>query len=67
MQRVRDAGLEDRITLLQKDYRDLDGQYDKLVSIEMIEAVGYEYLPEFFQTCCALLKPSLKPAMNRSP
>jgi cyclopropane-fatty-acyl-phospholipid synthase len=54
--RVREAGLEDRITLLKRDYRDLEGSYDKLVSIEMIEAVGYRYLPLFFQKCGSLLK-----------
>jgi cyclopropane-fatty-acyl-phospholipid synthase len=46
--RIREAGLEEKITLLKKDYRDLTGSYDKLVSIEMIEAVGYSYLPDFF-------------------
>lgn len=51
------AGLEDRITLLFDDYRDLEGQYDKLVSIEMIEAVGHEYHDRFFRKCCELLKP----------
>ncbi len=56
--RVQAAGLEDKITLLQQDYRELTGQYDKLVSIEMIEAVGYEYLPTFFATCNRLLKPT---------
>jgi cyclopropane-fatty-acyl-phospholipid synthase len=56
-QRIRDAGLEDKITLLKQDYRDLDGLYDKLVSIEMIEAVGYNYLPDFFIKCERLLKP----------
>ena len=55
-QRVQEAGLSDRITLLKKDYRDLEGQYDKLVSVEMIEAVGQEYLPEYFATCDRLLK-----------
>ena len=50
------AGLQDRITLLQSDYRDLDGQYDKLVSIEMIEAVGHEYHDTYFRKCCELLK-----------
>jgi cyclopropane-fatty-acyl-phospholipid synthase len=55
-QRVEEAGLSDRITILKKDYRDLEGQYDKLVSIEMIEAVGQEYLPEYFATCDRLLK-----------
>jgi len=55
--RVADAGLEDRITLLLKDYRDLDGQFDKLVSIEMIEAVGHKYLDTYFSRCAKLLKP----------
>jgi cyclopropane-fatty-acyl-phospholipid synthase len=50
------AGLEDRITLLQSDYRDLEGQYDKLVSIEMIEAVGHEFHDTYFRKCCELLK-----------
>lgn len=50
--------LADKITLLKKDYRLLEGQYDKLVSIEMIEAVGKRYLPEFFAKCSALLKPN---------
>lgn len=56
-QAIRDAGLEDRITLLLKDYRDLDGRYDKIISIEMIEAVGHEYHETFFRKCCELLKP----------
>ncbi|TCT25745.1 SAM-dependent methyltransferase [Thermomonas haemolytica] len=56
-QRVREAGLEDRITLLQSDYRDLTGQYDKLVSIEMIEAIGAEYQPAYFGQIGRLLKP----------
>ncbi len=56
-QRVEDAGLTDKITLLTKDYRALEGQFDKLVSIEMIEAVGWEYYPVFFETCSRLLKP----------
>ena len=55
-QRIRAAGLEDRITLLKKDYRDLRGKFDKLVSIEMIEAVGHHFLPAFFRTCSRLLK-----------
>lgn len=54
---VVDAGLEDKVTLLLNDYRDLEGSYDKLVSIEMIEAVGHEYHNTFFKKCCALLKP----------
>lgn len=56
-QRVIEAGLEDRVTLLMKDYRDLEGQYDKLVSIEMIEAVGHQYLDTYFRQCSHLLKP----------
>jgi cyclopropane-fatty-acyl-phospholipid synthase len=55
-ERIAAAGLTDRVTLLLKDYRDLEGIYDKLVSIEMIEAVGYEYLDSFFRTCSELLK-----------
>jgi cyclopropane-fatty-acyl-phospholipid synthase len=54
--RVLAAGLDKRISLLQSDYRDLSGRYDKLVSIEMIEAVGHRYLPAFFQKCCELLE-----------
>ncbi len=55
--RIAAAGLQDRITLLQSDYRDLEGQYDKLVSIEMIEAVGHEYLETYLRKCSSLLKP----------
>ena len=56
-QAIRSAGLEDRITLLFEDYRDLDGQFDKLVSIEMIEAVGHQFHDTYFRKCCELLKP----------
>jgi len=55
-QRVAAAGLSDRITLLFSDYRDLTGPYDKLVSLEMIEAVGYQYFDSFFGKCSELLK-----------
>lgn len=55
-QRVAAAGLEDRVTVLKRDYRDLTGSYDKLVSIEMIEAVGRRYLPGYFEKCSSLLK-----------
>jgi cyclopropane-fatty-acyl-phospholipid synthase len=55
--KVDALGLADRITLLKDDYRDLDGRYDKLVSIEMIEAVGHKYLDTFFEKCASLLKP----------
>lgn len=54
---VENEGLADKITLLKKDYRLLEGKFDKLVSIEMIEAVGKEYLPNFFEKCSSLLKP----------
>ena len=56
-QRVAEAGLTDRIDVVETDYRDLCGRYDKLVSIEMIEAVGREYLDTFFETCSRLLEP----------
>jgi cyclopropane-fatty-acyl-phospholipid synthase len=56
--RVRAAGLEDRVTVLGADYRELDGVYDKLVSIEMIEAVGWEYFDAYFRRCSELLRPS---------
>jgi cyclopropane-fatty-acyl-phospholipid synthase len=55
--RVREAGLEDRVTVLNWDYRDLSGQFDKLVSIEMIEAIGHQYLGTYFRKCASLLKP----------
>ena len=55
--RISQAGLSNLVTLEMTDYRDLTGQYDKLVSIEMIEAVGREYLPHYFQQCSRLLKP----------
>ncbi len=58
--KIKAHGLEKQITLLKDDYRDLNGQFDKLVSIEMIEAVGYEYLPSFFEVCNRCLKPGGK-------
>ncbi|QEG40963.1 SAM-dependent methyltransferase [Roseimaritima ulvae] len=54
--RFAQQGLTDRITLLKQDYRDLRGCYDKLVSIEMIEAVGEKFLPGYFAKCSQLLK-----------
>ena len=56
-QRVAEAGLQDRVTVLMSDYRDLRGQYDKLVSIEMVEAIGPQYLDTYFATLGRLLKP----------
>jgi cyclopropane-fatty-acyl-phospholipid synthase len=56
-EKVSAAGLEDRITLLLDDYRDLTGRYDKLVSIEMIEAVGEQFLDTYTAKCSSLLEP----------
>ena len=54
--RVRQAGLEDRVTVLFEDYRNLQGSFDKLVSIEMIEAVGPQFYKDYFHGCSSLLK-----------
>ena len=56
--RVAELGLQDKITLLFEDYRLLTGTYDKLVSIEMIEAVGDDFLDNYFEKCSSLLKPN---------
>ena len=56
-ERVARANLGDRVTLLLEDYRDLRGEYDALVSIEMIEAVGHHYLDTYFRQCGVLLRP----------
>lgn len=56
VQRVQAAGLEDLVTVLLKDYRELEGQFDKIVSIEMIEAVGHQYYDSFFGRCNDLLR-----------
>ncbi len=55
--RIDAAGLSSRVELLNQDYRDLEGQYDKVVSIEMVEAVGEQYLDTYFRQCARLLKP----------
>jgi len=55
---VERAGLSARVTLLRRDYRDLDGQFDKLVSVEMIEAVGANFLDTYLRKCSTLLKSS---------
>lgn len=57
-QRVQAAGLADRITVLNQDYRDLQGRYDKLVSVEMIEAVGHRFVDQYFRICSERLKPA---------
>jgi cyclopropane-fatty-acyl-phospholipid synthase len=56
-ERIRRAQLDDRINVKLCDYRDLEGQFDKLISIEMLEAVGHEYYGRFFEVCDRLLKP----------
>jgi len=58
--RVRAAGLEDRVTVLCEDYRKLEGSFDKLVSVEMIEAVGHDFYSSYFSRCSQLLKPNGK-------
>jgi cyclopropane-fatty-acyl-phospholipid synthase len=63
-QRIQQAGLQDRIELLLEDYRDLEGQYDKLVSIEMIEAVGWRFYPDFLRAMSRLLEPHGKAAVQ---
>ena len=55
LRRIADAGLSDRVTVLLDDYRDLTGRYDKLVSLEMIEAVGWQYFDVYFRRCSELL------------
>jgi len=55
--RVRDAGLDERVEVVLRDYRDLEGRHSKLASIEMIEAVGWQYFDTFFATCSRLLEP----------
>ena len=56
-QRIAAAGVGGRVTLLMNDYRDLTGQFDKIVSVEMIEAVGHEYVAGYFEKCSTLLSP----------
>ncbi|WP_415908922.1 class I SAM-dependent methyltransferase [Oleiharenicola sp. Vm1] len=57
VQRIAAAGLSDRIEVRLQDYRDVTGQFDKIVSIEMLEAVGHEFLPDYAAACARLLKP----------
>jgi cyclopropane-fatty-acyl-phospholipid synthase len=56
-ERIEAAGLQHRITLLKQDYRQLHGKFDKVVSVEMIEAVGHQYLDGYFEKIIQLLKP----------
>ncbi len=60
LNKVRESGLEHKITVLNRDYRTLSGEFDKLVSVEMIEAVGHKYLPIYFEKCNQLLRPGGK-------
>jgi len=55
--RVAEAGLADRVAVRFQDYRDISGTFDKIVSIEMVEAIGHRYLPQF----CRVVNRSLKP------
>ncbi len=57
-ERIKKAGFNDRISIIKKDYRDLVGQFDRIVSIEMIEAVGHEFLPSYFSQISDLLLPT---------
>ncbi len=61
---IRAAGVDDRVTLLSADYRDLEGQYDRLVSIEMIEAVGADHLPTFLRCCSQRLRDNGRMALQ---
>lgn len=56
-ERIAAAGLDDRVDVRLEDYRHVQGSYDKLVSIEMLEAVGHQFQPEYFRTCAARVKP----------
>ena len=56
-ERIAFAGLNNRVTVLLEDYRDLTGEYDKVVSLEMIEAVGHQYYETYFKKCSDLLPP----------
>jgi len=57
-QRVAAAGLSSKVDIVIKDYRDIDGEFDKIVSIEMLEAVGHNYLETYFAKCAEVLKPN---------
>jgi cyclopropane-fatty-acyl-phospholipid synthase len=63
-QRVADAGLSDRVLIELKDYREVDGLYDAVVSVEMIEAVGYRFWPTYFQTLDRLVSPGGRVAIQ---
>jgi len=56
-ERIRTEGIEDRVEIVLRDYREIGGLFDRIVSIEMLEAVGHKYLEKFFECCDRLLKP----------
>ena len=58
IERVKKEGLEDKVSIIIQDYRKIDGTFDKIVSIEMLEAVGHQYLETYFEKCQELLKPN---------
>ncbi len=60
LEKVKEYGLEDKINVLLQDYRSLSGKFDKLVSIEMIEAVGDQFFDKYFESCSQLLAPNGK-------
>jgi cyclopropane-fatty-acyl-phospholipid synthase len=64
VERVRAAGLQDRVEVLLRDYREVDGEYDAVVSVEMIEAVGQEFWPEYFRTLERRLAPGGRIALQ---
>lgn len=57
IERVKAEGLENRVSIIIQDYRKIEGTFDKIVSIEMLEAVGHQYLETYFEKCQSLLKP----------
>ncbi|MFW0717301.1 class I SAM-dependent methyltransferase [Pedobacter sp. N23S346] len=57
IERVKAEGLEDQVSIIIQDYRKIEGTFDKIVSIEMLEAVGHQYLETYFEKCQSLLKP----------
>ena len=63
-QRVAEAGLSDRVVIELKDYREVDGLYDAVVSVEMIEAVGYRFWPTYFHTLDRLVSPGGRVAIQ---
>ena len=54
--KIESSGLGSKINIFNKDYRKIEGQYDKIVSIEMIEAVGHQFIPQYFSKLCSLLE-----------